>query len=368
MKKVSVIVPVYNGEKYIEQTILQILQSTYSNLELIIINDGSMDNSLHICKKIRNRDKRIFVYSKDNEGVAAARNYGISKTTGDYICFCDQDDIVETETYARQVASINEYQSDFCMCSTGRSIEGKKSGYEYSEDAYYEGNQVLEELLYPLLFNGYNVPIKMNANNRYPHIWNCMFCREFIEKYNISFRAFINYEDDLLMKVKALSKAKKVSTLAYTGYYWRVNLKSETYAHKYVDNIGEKQQKCYEYMLCCLAECVDDEKILDLFKQVTFCKQYMEAVHNLSSPFIKKKFSIMKDYYRREIYARDLEYCIQAVKYIKKGRVKPNIILPMLSKKMTILCCLTEGLLDTILRITLHSQLLTKIERGLKQI
>lgn len=368
MEKVSVVIPIYNGEAYIEQTINSILDSTYNNIELVLVDDGSTDKSLSICEKLKEKDSRIIIYSKSNEGVVSARNYGIMKATGDYLCFCDQDDIVARETYARQVESINRYQSDFCMCSTGRSIDGKLSVFESSNDSYYEGDQILEELLYPLLFNGYEVPIKMSNIKRYPHIWCCMFRKEFIEKNRIKFRAYINYEDDLLVKIEALSKATKVSTLAYIGYYWRVNLKSETYAHKYVDNISGKQQECFDDMFNCLSKRVCDKKVLELFTRVTFCKQYMDAIHNLTSPYVKKNLRFIEDYYSHTIYKRNFEHCIKARKYLKSGRVKPNIILPILAKRMTVLSYFAEIVLDYILLITLHSQTLTKIERGLKRL
>lgn len=367
MKKVSVVVPIYNGEKHIEQTIKTILRSTYCDLELILVDDGSTDDSLLICEKLRKNDPRIFIYSQENGGVASARNFGIQKATGTYICLCDQDDIVRSETYARQVQRLEADQSDFCMCSTGRSIDGKISVFESLDDACYEGEQILEELLYPLLFNGYNVPVKKSGNNRYPHIWNCMFQKKFLERNGIRFRTYVNYEDDLLVKTEALARAKKVSTMAYPGYFWKVNLKSETYAHKYVDNIGDKQQKCYEDMLNCLTEAIHDKNVLELFTQVTFCKQYLEAIHNLTSPAIKKRYRTIKQYYANMIYSRDFKHCIEARKYLKKGQVKPGILLPILAKKMTIPCYVMEILLDFVLLITLHSQTLTKLERKLKR-
>lgn len=367
MKKVSVIIPVYNGEKYIEQTIKNILQSTYSNLELIIVNDGSMDSSLSICEKLKESDSRILIYTKKNEGVAVARNYGLTKVTGDYICFCDQDDIVEPKTYENQVKSIEETQSDFCMCSTGRNIDGKKSDFEISQNQCYAENQILEELLYPLLFSGFQVPIKMSHTKRYPHIWSCMFKSDFIRKYNVKFRSYINFEDDLLFKVDVLSKASKVATISYIGYYWRVNLKSETYHHEYIENIKEKQQKCYEDMFSCISDRISDTNIQHLFTQVTFCKQYLEAVHNLTSPCFKKTYKFINGYYRDVIYERNFTDCISAKKYIKKGQVKLGILLPLISKKRTYISYYTEIVLERILLITLHSQTLTKMERFLKR-
>ena len=367
MKKVSIIVPIFNGEKYIEQTVNNILNSAYRNIELVLVDDGSTDKSFLICKRLMEIDERIVLYTKKNEGVDTARNFGVMKATGDYFCFCDQDDIVERNMYDVQATSMDRYQSDFCMCSTGRSIRGKRSAFELFEDRCYEGEQINEELLYPLLFNGYNVPVKMSKTKRYPHIWSCMFRREFFDSHHIRFRTYINYEDDLLVKIEALSKAVKVSTVSYIGYYWRVNLNSESYAHKYVENMGEKQQKCYEDMVGCIAERISDQGVIDLFTQITFCKQYLDAVHNLTSPFIEKNYGFVQDYYKTTIYSRNFEQCINARKYIKRGRVKPGIILPVLSRKMTMLSYFMEIVLDYVLLLALHSQILAKIERCIKK-
>ena len=100
-EKVSVILPVYNGEKYIKETIKSILQSEYRNIEVLIIDDGSTDNSLIYCQQLQQQDDRICIYSKENGGTVSARNYGISKASGKYLCFCDQDDIVDSKCYLK---------------------------------------------------------------------------------------------------------------------------------------------------------------------------------------------------------------------------------------------------------------------------
>ena len=93
---VSVVIPVYNGAKYIEKTIRTILNSTYQNLEIIAVVDGSPDNSLAVCQKLSQEDARVKTFYKDNGGIPDARNYGIERATGEYICVCDQDDLVQS--------------------------------------------------------------------------------------------------------------------------------------------------------------------------------------------------------------------------------------------------------------------------------
>lgn len=92
---VSIIVPVYNAEKYLNKCLDSIVNQTYSNLEIILINDGSTDNSLSICNDYTNKDGRIIVIDKHNTGAADSRNEGLKKATGKYIMFVDSDDFID---------------------------------------------------------------------------------------------------------------------------------------------------------------------------------------------------------------------------------------------------------------------------------
>lgn len=97
---VSVIVPIYNSEKFLAETIELILNQSYRNLEIILINDGSIDNSKQICKEYLSKDKRI-IYRKRKWGVVTARNDGITKATGEYILPVDSDDIIKKHIYRK---------------------------------------------------------------------------------------------------------------------------------------------------------------------------------------------------------------------------------------------------------------------------
>ena len=93
--KISVIVPVYNAEKYLQRCIDSILNQTFPNFELLLIDDGSKDQSGEICDEYAKKDSRVKVFHKENGGVSSARNVGIDNAVGEYICFCDSDDWVE---------------------------------------------------------------------------------------------------------------------------------------------------------------------------------------------------------------------------------------------------------------------------------
>lgn len=120
---VSIIVPVYNSEKRIERCIESIIKQTYQNWELILVNDGSLDNSLKICNDYSNHDSRIKVYSQKNKGVSEARNLGIYHAKGEFVCFVDSDDSVDDRLL--EVLINNQKDSDLVICGMNRIINQK---------------------------------------------------------------------------------------------------------------------------------------------------------------------------------------------------------------------------------------------------
>ena len=101
MKKISVIVPVYNVEKYLSKCLNSIIEQQYPDIEVIVVDDGSTDNSSEIIKEYVHRDDKIKYYKKENGGLSDARNYGVKKATGDYICFIDSDDYIDKKLFER---------------------------------------------------------------------------------------------------------------------------------------------------------------------------------------------------------------------------------------------------------------------------
>ena len=124
-KKVSVIVPVYNAQSYLEECIESIIGQTYEKIELILIDDGSKDHSPAICDQYAEKDDRIKVYHTKNAGAAHARNIGLSKATGDYIIFVDSDDFIAKETIEKCVAKLRESQAGLLIFNLCEMTDGK---------------------------------------------------------------------------------------------------------------------------------------------------------------------------------------------------------------------------------------------------
>ena len=117
MAEISIIVPVYNAEKYLERCLNSILAQKFINFEVLLINDGSSDESLYICNMFALKDNRITVFDKKNEGVSATRQYGIEKATGAYSVFIDADDWIEPNMLAEMHHTITKQQNDILICN-----------------------------------------------------------------------------------------------------------------------------------------------------------------------------------------------------------------------------------------------------------
>ena len=116
-EKISIIVPVYNVEKYLKKCIDSIVNQTYKNLEIILVDDGATDRSGEICDELAKLDNRIKVYHKKNGGLSDARNYGVERATGSYVGFVDSDDYIDAEMYEKLYEAITKEAADVAECN-----------------------------------------------------------------------------------------------------------------------------------------------------------------------------------------------------------------------------------------------------------
>ena len=122
---VSVIIPIYNVEKYINKTINSVINQTYKNLEIILVNDGATDNSLEICKKYNEIDSRIMIIEKENGGLSSARNAGLDVAKGEYISLIDGDDFIESHFIEYLLSLIIKSEADIAECYLEKIDEEK---------------------------------------------------------------------------------------------------------------------------------------------------------------------------------------------------------------------------------------------------
>ena len=203
MNKVSIIIPVYNSEKYIGRCLDSIINQTYKNLEIICLNDGSKDKSIDVLNEYKKKDKRIVIVDKQNEGVSKTRNKGIKIATGDYIMFCDNDDYFDKDYVEIYVKAMLKYDADVIMGGYKRPNSKGKILINYS----LKEGKLNKEL------------IKITAP------WAKLFKRDYIVKNNIEFLPN-NLGEDFYFNIQALIMSEKVYRISYVGYNWYYNEES----------------------------------------------------------------------------------------------------------------------------------------------
>jgi len=157
---VSIIVPIYNVENYLERCINSILNQTYSNLEIILIDDGSKDNGSKICDSFAKKDNRIIAVHKENGGLSDARNYGLKMATGKYICFVDGDDWIEKDMIEVFLFQLIKNNADICIGRRFRSNSFNEKKIEKFRT--YPKNKILDKeqgLKYLMSFTGYDMSV-----------------------------------------------------------------------------------------------------------------------------------------------------------------------------------------------------------------
>lgn len=209
-KKLSVIVPVFGVEKYLDKCVSSIVNQNYTNLEIILVDDGSPDECPQICDQWARRDSRIKVIHKKNGGLSSARNSGMVVATGEYLAFVDSDDFIDERMYEIMLIAMNETNADIAAC--GRII------YDgINNQPQHVTNQMkvfsVKNAFYELLTNGAIEEA----------VWDKVYKRSLFD--GISFPdGEIN--EDLVVTPQIFFKAKSIVHVAEPFYYYRVNLNS----------------------------------------------------------------------------------------------------------------------------------------------
>lgn len=238
---ISVVLSVYNVEIYLEDCIKSLLAQTYQNFEIIIINDGSTDNSGHICKKYEEKNENLFVFSKKNEGLGYARNSGLTYVKGEYVLFLDADDLFRPTLIENLVENLKPSSIDTSIGGFERISEtGKDLGpYGKSERKEYIGEDV-KRIMLPKLFG--------SLPNKHDGIvisaCNTLYNMEIIRKYNIQFESERKYtSEDLFFNLEYFQHAKGVQFTGQREYLYRINPKS--LSHSYRENRFNMKQQIY---------------------------------------------------------------------------------------------------------------------------
>lgn len=269
-KKISVIMPVYNVVDYVEKAVKSIIQQTYKNLELILIDDGSNDGSEDVCLKLAQLDARIRLIRKKNQGVSAARNDGLNIASGEYITFVDPDDWLEPDAYETMLEYMYKTNSDICVM--GFITEGSRA---FKVSLKKEIQQVFNKE------EGVN-----NLIDGEIYTWSIgdkIYSRNIIQ--GVKFSKDILNGEDFLFNWKVFRQAEKIAYIPLHGYHYveRYDSMANTFSEKKLT-----VTKAFEYVL---DDCKNNR---DLYKKIQI--KYIKTMVGIIYLYFKFNNRFLYDY------------------------------------------------------------------------
>lgn len=238
MKKVSIIIPAYNAEKYLEKCVKSIINQTYKNIEIIIINDGSKDNTEKVIFNFAFKDNRIKVINRENKGVQYSRKEGIQKSEGEFIFFVDADDWIEDDTIEKLIEYQSRYDADIVKSSY--ILEDERGGIE-KKYKYTEAKNICirtenyKEYLFPDIIDTYI----------YNNMWGQLIRKSIINIDKI--KTNIAFGEDYIFNLEIYENSKAVVRLKDCFYHYRVNQKGIVMSDDYMCQIRKIEDSIIVY-------------------------------------------------------------------------------------------------------------------------
>ncbi len=308
MPKVSIIIPMYNVEKYLKRCIESVLNQTVKNLEIICVNDGSPDNCPQICDEWKEKDNRIVVVHKENGGLSDARNAGLDIAQGEYIAFVDSDDWISIQIYQIMINKCLSNCLDICEVNYLKTIENIENVSNSNEYRIFDTENSLKQLI-----NGY-----MSQT-----VWNKLYKKGVIK--GIYFEKGKLNEDEF-WTYQVFANSKRIGKLNWYGYYYfqrDTSIMGTSYSLRRIDAIEGKKRRL-DFIYKNYPNLVGDAK-KDLFFNILYQTQLLLLTKNRK---IKKKgLRILKEYLRSS-----------GIGFFDLGCNK-SVIWIVLSKFSLLLCC-----------------------------
>ena len=284
--KLSIIMPVKNGEKYIKCTLDSIFSQTYKDFELIIINDGSDDGTARIIQEYKLNNNLVILTNKKCKGVSYSRNLGIRHSSGDYIAFCDADDVIASNMYELLIKELEHHKADVCACQVFK-FQGNLPEIQ-SVDNYETEIFIEKEIIRSL-----NSPNKENSVRGFTV--NKVYNRKIIN--NIQFEESIGMCEDSLFSFQVLGNTKKAVLIKVPLYFYRIYSESTTYnsdIKKYMGAI-----KVYSFL-------VSESKGYDTEVYYNYLREYIDWLL-----IVAKKVSFPQDLDDYKIIQCKLRSCLE---------------------------------------------------------
>lgn len=255
-KMISLIIPVYNSKDRLAKCLESVVSQSYKKLEVIIVDDCSTDGSLEICREYEKKYPFIHVYTKENEGVSAARNLGLAKAEGEYVQFADSDDMLYPDACRMLAEQMEHDKSDLVI--GGYFNEKEQKDIVYRRRSFRDKEEFMKE--FPDLFSGFFIHVP----------WNKLYRKSVLEE---GFPEDIDKGEDLVFNLRALRRAEKISVLDEVLYFYH-NINENSLSFKFRENAMEIEERLY-HEVTAFYEKYESEK-----EPVFLYHYYMTAVKN----------------------------------------------------------------------------------------
>lgn len=241
---ISVIIPVYNTEAYLKQCVDSIINQTYRNLEIILVDDGSKDSSGHICDEYQSTDARVFVIHQENSGVAQARNAGIAAANGDYIMFVDSDDWIDKSMCMSLFEALSTYKVQSVMCSYIREYPGKSlEKVILPNNKVFSGSDFLRRLCGPV-DEDLKHPENLECFNM---MWGKLYPSEALKGILVTDIKQIGSSEDMLFNLEVFLNIDSIVYINQPFYHYRKNA-GASISSSYKPNLETQWDNLYEKM------------------------------------------------------------------------------------------------------------------------
>lgn len=289
--KVSIIVPIYNCEKYLDEAIESLLNQSIRECEFILVNDGSTDKSLEIANKYKSLDSRVKVIDKINQGVSVARNSGVEVAEGQYIGFIDGDDWIDPNMYKTLYDVATKNSLDLVISDFEQELDGKKiiNKLDIRSNSIINKEDIINQILPQFLQHE-----KLNT------VCNKLFKREIIQRFNIMFPKGVALGEDRFFNVNYFSHIKSLIYIEYCGYHYREvkgsatrNILEKDYFNRALEVYNEEIPSIYYRYF--------KEEYLNELKSIKFISNVISYTHIYFRPQENISFKERYEYIKKMI-------------------------------------------------------------------
>lgn len=255
---VSVIIPVYNNQQYIDECVKSVINQTYSNIEIVLVDDGSTDKSGDMCDSWAKTDNRIKVVHKANAGLGMARNTGLDNTSGDYVQFLDSDDYISRDCIEVLISHIQNRNAEVVYCKYARFDAEKiySDSVSYSNERISTGDGIIEDVLLEMVGSLPNARLDSGFDMS---ACTALYSTSLIKKNAFRFKSEREYiSEDLLFNIEVLRVANTVIAIEDQLYFYRINDNSLTTTYNPLR--FSKDKIMYEYLKAYLGSFLEEKR------------------------------------------------------------------------------------------------------------